>query len=138
MIKSYRDLRQLRSFEDRFDYLKLGGAVGKTTFGFERYINQLLYNSTEWKNTRRQIILRDQSCDLGIEGREIYSRLISHHINPITIEDIELGRDCVFDPDNLICAVHNTHLAIHYSDKSLLNILPKERQKGDTCLWSAY
>ena len=136
MIKTYRELRRLRSFEDRFEYLKIGGVVGRSTFGFERYLNQILYNSNEWKVARNPIIVRDNGCDLGDPDREIYSRLIVHHINPITIEDIELGRDCVFDPDNLISTVHNTHQAIHFGDSSLLIRLPQERRRGDTNLWS--
>lgn len=138
MIKSYRELRRLRTFEERFEYLKIGGVVGCSTFGFERYINQELYNSTEWKQARTPIIIRDGSCDLGVEGREIFARLIVHHINPITIDDIERGADCVFDPDNLICSSHITHEAIHYGDASLLIKLPQERRKGDTLLWKAY
>jgi hypothetical protein len=136
MIKTYRELRRLRTFEERFEYLKIGGVVGRSTFGFERYINQILYNSTEWEAARTPVIIRDDSCDLGDKDRIIYSRLIVHHINPITIEDIELGRACVFDPDNLISTTHNTHQAIHYGDKSLLVRLPQDRRKGDTYLWS--
>lgn len=137
MIKSYRELRCLRTFEERFEYLKIGGSVGRATFGFERYLNQTFYRSGEWKRTRRDIIVRDNGCDLGIQDREIFSRIIVHHINPITIEDIELGRDCIFNPDNLICASHNTSNAIHYGDESLLIKLPQERRKGDTNLWKA-
>jgi hypothetical protein len=138
MIKTYRDLRRLRTFEDRFEYLKLGGVVGKSTFGFERYLNQVFYKSGEWRASRTGIIIRDNGCDLAIEDREIFGRLIVHHINPITIEDIERGADCLFDPDNLICTSHNTSEAIHYGDASLLLCLPKERRKGDTHLWKAF
>jgi len=136
MIKSYRDLRRLQTFEERFNYLKMGGVVGRSTFGYDRYINQALYNSQEWKFVRRDIIVRDNSCDLGIEDRDIHDKIIVHHINPITIEDIEYGNDCVFDFDNLICSTHNTHNAIHFGDASLLIQLPRERRKGDTDLWS--
>lgn len=135
MSKSYMELCRLLTFEDRFDYLKIGGVVGRATFGFERYLNQSLYRSTEWKQLRNDIIVRDNGCDLGIEDREIYHRVLIHHINPITIEDVEEGRDCVFDPDNLICTCLNTHNAIHYGTESLLAKLPKERSKGDMCPW---
>lgn len=134
-IKSYRDLRRLRTFEERFEYLKIGGMVGRETFGFERYLNQNFYCSQEWKHTRRDIIVRDNSCDLGVPDREIFGRIIVHHINPITIEDIEFGRDIIFDHDNLICCSHNTSNAIHYGDASLLIKISQERRKGDTQLW---
>ena len=136
MIKTYRELRRLRTFEERYEYLKLGGAVGRETFGFDRYLNQDFYhNSKDWKLTRRDIFIRDNGCDLAIPDREIFSRIIIHHINPITVEDIERGADCLFDPDNLICTSHSTSQAIHYGDASLLVRLPQERRKGDTLLW---
>lgn len=135
MIKTYRDLRQLNSFEERYNYLRIGGVVGRSTFGFERYLNQVLYVSGEWKITRNDIIIRDKGCDLGIEDREIFDRILVHHMNPITIRDIEYRNDIVFDPDNLISTTHNTHQAIHYGSLSSLISLPKERQKGDTYLW---
>ena len=135
-IKSYRELIRLRTFEERFEYLKLGGAVGRETFGFERYLNQTFYNSKEWKPCRRDIIVRDNGCDLAIPDREIFGRIIVHHINPITIDDIEFGRDCVLDPDNLVCTSHNTSNAIHYGDASLLAKIPQDRRKGDTYLWT--
>lgn len=135
MIKSYRELIRLPTFEERFIYLKMGGSVGRETFGFDRYLNQSFYNSREWKRTRRDIIVRDESCDLGIFDRELFSKIIIHHINPITIEDLEDGEWCVFDPNNLICTSLNTHNAIHYGDESLLSVLPKERRRGDTKLW---
>lgn len=133
--KSYRELRRLQTFEERFEYLRIGGVVGRETFGFERYINQNFYTSQEWKLTRRDIIIRDNGCDLGVKGMEIFGRIIVHHINPITVEDIELARDCIFDPNNLICTSHATSNAIHYGDKSLLARLPLDRRKGDTQLW---
>ncbi len=136
MIKSYRELRRLRTFEERFEYLRLGGVVGRETFGFERYLNQAFYNGREWKLCRRDIILRDNGCDLAIPGRDILGRIIVHHINPLTIEDIEYGRDCLYDPDNLISTSDNTSKAIHYGDASLLIRLPQERRKGDTYLWT--
>ena len=136
MIKTYQELRRLRTFEERYEYLKLGGAVGRETFGFDRYLNQDFYhNSKDWKLCRRDIIARDNGCDLAIPDREIFGRIIVHHINPITVEDIERGADCLFDPDNLICTSHNTSQAIHYGDASLLVRLPQERRKGDTQLW---
>ena len=128
---------QLRTFEERFDYLKIGGIVGRETFGFERYLNQTFYRSNEWrKHTRKNIIIRDNGCDLAIPDRQLYDHIYVHHINPITIEDIEEGRECIFDPNNLICTSHTTSNAIHYGDSSLLIKLPKTRQRGDTRLWS--
>ena len=135
MIKSYRELRRLNTFEERFEYLMLGGVVGRQTFGVARYLNQVFYHSGEWKQIRRDIIIRDNGCDLGIHDRDISDRIIVHHINAITIEDIERGRDCIFDPDNLICASHSTSNAIHYGNKSFLIMIPQERRKGDTNLW---
>lgn len=138
IFKTYRELYRLKTFEERFEYLKIGGIVGRETFGFDRYVNQLLYTSSEWKRTRRNILIRDGGCDLAILDREIFERPIIHHIYAITLENIENGDDCVFDPENLITVSHNTHNAIHYGDESLLTTLPKERMKGDTSLWTAY
>lgn len=135
MIRTYRDLRYLKTFEERFEYLKLSGTVGKSTFGFERYLNQAFYKSREWRRTRRDIIIRDNGCDLGASDRELFDTIIVHHINPILIDDIEMGNDCVFDPNNLICTSDNTHRAIHYGDSSLLVTMLPERKKGDTTLW---
>lgn len=135
MPKSYTELIAFSTFEERFEYLKLRGAVGQSTFGFDRYLNQLLYTSKEWRRVRQGIIIRDDCCDLGIGDRGIYSKLIIHHINPITVEDIERFHSRIFDPDNLVCTTHDTHNAIHYGDASLLLQLPKERKKGDTLLW---
>lgn len=135
MFKSYRELRRLKTFDERFEYLAIGGVVGRETFGFERYLNQTFYKSKEWRSCRKDIIIRDNGCDLGIQDREIFDRIIVHHINPISITDIELGNPCVFDPNNLICSSHNTSNAIHYGDASLLTRLPKERVMGDTKLW---
>ncbi len=135
MIKSYRELLRLKTFEERFEYLKLEGIVGRATFGFDRYVNQLLYHSKEWKLTRRDVIVRDKGCDLGISDREIFSGLVVHHINPVSLEAIERGDDRVFDLDNLICTSLHTHNAIHYGRSLLLKPLPQERTKGDTNLW---
>ena len=137
MIRTYRELMVLKTFEDRYEYLKLRGSVGKTTFGFERYLNQTFYKSKEWRSIRRDVIIRDEGCDLGIENRKIFGRIIVHHLNPITSEDIENHRDCLFDMDNLICVSEETDRAIHYGDASLLSSLPTKRMKGDTCLWTA-
>lgn len=134
-IKRYSELITIPTYEERFQYLQLKGAVGKDTFGYDRYLNQILYNSPEWKRLRNQIIIRDNGCDLGCEGYEIYGRVLIHHMNPITIEDVVSRNPIVFDPENLICVSHNTHNAIHYGDESLLILAPVERTKNDTCPW---
>ena len=135
MIRTYRKLRQLSSFEDRYEYLRIAGKVGMDTFGYDRYLNQLLYTSGRWRRTRDGIITRDNGCDLGIKGHEIYGKIIIHHMNPITIEDVELDREEIYDPNLLITTSSNTHQAIHYGDKSLLPRLPLVRTKNDTCPW---
>lgn len=133
--RSYSELITIPTFEERFKYLQLKGSVGKDTFGHDRYLNQILYNSQEWKTIRNKIIIRDNGCDLACEGFEIYGQILIHHINPISVEDI-IGRSPkVFDPENLITTVHNTHNAIHYGDASLLITAPIERSKNDTCPW---
>lgn len=134
-IKTYSELITFSTFEDRFEYLQLKGIVGQETFGFDRYLNQILYNSKEWKHLRNEIIVRDNGCDLALEGFEIHCRILIHHINPITIDDVIKRREIVFDPENLICVTHNTHNAIHYGDKSLLITGPIERRANDTCPW---
>lgn len=134
-IKTYSELITFSTFEDRFEYLQLKGIVGQETFGFDRYLNQILYNSKEWKHLRNEIIVRDNGCDLALEGFEIHGRILIHHINPITIDDVIKRREMVFDPENLICVTHNTHNAIHYGDKSLLITGPIERRANDTCPW---
>lgn len=115
--------------------MRLGGIVGKKTFGADRYLNQILYTSDIWLAVRDKVIIRDLGCDLGVEGYDIYGRIYVHHMNPITIEDIELERDEIFDPEFLICSSFNTHSAIHYGDESLLPQLPIIRKKYDTCPW---
>lgn len=136
MIKSYSELITLPTFEERFQYLRLDGSVGATTFGFDRIVNQMFYQrSAEWKRVRDKIIIRDHGCDLGVEGHEIYGRIIIHHINPVTIEDLERMSSLLFDPENLISTAHMTHNAIHYGDESLLVTAPIERRKNDTCPW---
>lgn len=134
-IKTYSELITLPTFEERFEYLQLKGTVGQETFGFDRYLNQILYNSKEWKHLRNKIIVRDNGCDLALEGFEIHGQILIHHINPITIEDVIKRRETIFDPENLVCATHNTHNAIHYGDKSLLITGPVERRANDTCPW---
>lgn len=134
--KTYSELRTLSSFEERFEYLKLNGVVGKETFGRNRYLNQNLYQrSVKWKSVRNMVIVRDNACDLGLIGYDIFGQLFVHHINPITIEDIENDSDCLYDPNNLICTSFRTHNAIHYGDAKLLSLDFKERQQGDTKLW---
>lgn len=135
MIRTYSELIKLQSYEDRFRYLKLDGAVGKETFGFDRYLNQIFYRSQKWKKIRDKVIIRDNGCDLGVEGREIYSRIIVHHMNPLTIADIEHESDYLIDPEFLISTVHNTHNAIHFGDENLLFTMPVERTINDTCPW---
>ena len=133
--KRYSELSTIPTYEERFKYLQLKGAVGDDTFGYDRYLNQILYNSPEWKRLRNQIIIRDNGRDLGCEGYEIYGRILIHHMNPITVEDIVSRDPIVFDPENLICVSHNTHNAIHYGDENLLIMAPVERTKNDTCPW---
>lgn len=125
----------MRTFEERYSYLKLRGSVGQATFGFDRWINQQFYTSTQWRHVRDQVIARDLACDLGMEGYEIYDRIIIHHMNPMTAEDIEHGDPRILDLDNLICTTHATHNAIHYGDESLLRKPHIERRSGDTKLW---
>ena len=134
-IRRYSELILLPTFEERYKYLQLNGAVGKMTFGFDRYLNQVFYRSREWKKIRDYVILRDNGCDLGVEGYEIYGRAIIHHLNPISIKDIEKESEFLLDPEFLICTTHNTHNAIHYGDESLLPALPIERSRNDTCPW---
>lgn len=134
-IKTYSELITLSTFEERYRYLRLGGSVGKETFGYDRYLNQILYHSDEWKRFRRDIIIRDNGCDLAMSGFDIFNRALVHHINPITIEDVINCNPMIFDPENVITTTHNTHQAIHYGDEGLLIRAPTERSKNDTCLW---
>lgn len=134
-IRCYSELVKLPTFEARYEYLRLGGAVGKETFGFDRYMNQFFYKSPEWRRTRDLVIARDSGCDLGVQGREIFSRPIIHHMNPIRPEDIRNRSEMLLDPEYLITTIHETHLAIHYSDKNLLLQEPMERRPNDTCPW---
>lgn len=134
-LKTYSELSKLKTFEDRFQYLRLDGIVGEETFGFDRYLNQTLYKSDEWKQCRRGIIIRDNGCDLGCEGYEVHGRILIHHINPITVDDIVNRNPKVFDPEYLILTSHNTHQAIHYGNEDLLVTAPIERSKNDTSPW---
>lgn len=135
MNKSYIELSKLKTFDERFEYLRLNGIVGGDTFGHDRYLNQVLYTSAKWRSLRDKIIIRDNGCDLGIDGYFIYGNILIHHLNPITPEDLYLNNPKVFDPNNLICVSHNTHNAIHYGDSTLVNQQPIERSKNDTCPW---
>ena len=134
-IKTYSELILLPTFEERFKYLQLNGRVGDDTFGFDRYINQKFYRSAEWKRIRDQVIIRDNGCDLALEGYEIYGRILIHHMNPITVKDVELSTEYLMNPEYLICVTHNTHNAIHYGDEKLLMKDPVVRTKNDTCPW---
>ena len=134
-IKTYSELIKLPTFIERYRYLKLGGRVGEETFGFDRYINQVFYKSKEWRSVRDQVIVRDCGCDLGIEGREIYGKILIHHMNPITPEDILNRSDFLLNPEYLICTIKTTHDAIHYGDENLLFTEPIVRTKNDTCPW---
>lgn len=135
MIRRYSELRTFETFEERFEYLRLGGQVGKDTFGFDRIFNQMFYQSSEWKKVRRDIIVRDAGCDLGIQGREIQGKIYVHHMNPIELSDIQNNTEYLLDPQYLICVSFDTHQAIHYGDKSLLPMEPIERSRNDTCPW---
>lgn len=134
-IRTYSELASLKTFEERYRYLRLEGRVGEETFGFDRWINQRFYKDPEWLSIRDEVIIRDNGCDLGILGREIYSRIIIHHMNPITKEDILKRSDFLLNPEYLICTMKRTHDAIHYGDEDLLYKLPVERTQNDTCPW---
>lgn len=134
-IRSYSKLIKLQTFEERFDYLKLDGVVGEDTFGFDRYLNQQFYRSREWKRIRDQVIIRDNGYDLGVDGYEIHGRVLIHHMNPISTDDIHTMSDLLINPEYLICVSHRTHNAIHYGDESLIVTAPIERSQNDTCPW---
>ena len=135
IIRTYSELITLPTFEERFNYLKLKGQVGKDTFGFDRWLNQIFYRDPEWKSVRDYVIVRDNGCDLGVDGYEINGRILVHHMNPISKEDILERSKYLLDPEFLISTVHNTHNAIHYGDEDLLIKTPIERTKNDTCPW---
>lgn len=134
-IRTYLELSQLKTFRERYEYLRLNGKVGEETFGFDRYLNQIFYKSDEWKAIRDFVIVRDNGCDLGVEGYDIHGKILIHHMNPILVEDILKRSDFLLNPDYLITTVLSTHNAIHYGDNSLLITLPIERTRNDTCPW---
>lgn len=134
-IRTYSELSRLHTFDERYQYLKLSGVVGESTFGFDRWVNQEFYRSRQWKSIREQVIVRDDGCDLGVPGYEIHRGLIMHHMNPISMDDIEHGEEWILDPNFLITTSHRTHNAIHYGDESLLPREPVVRKFGDTKLW---
>ena len=135
-IRTYSELIKLPTFMERYEYLRLGGKVGEETFGFDRYLNQIFYKSPEWLAIRNKIIVRDNGCDLGVPGREIRgNRILIHHMNPITVDDILNRSDFLLNPEYLICTIKNTHDAIHYGDSELLYQDPIVRSKNDTCPW---
>lgn len=134
-IRRYSELIQIPTFEERFEYLRLGGQVGADTFGSDRYLNQIFYKSPEWKKIRDEIIIRDQCCDLAMSGYDIYGPVLIHHLNPITKEDILSRTDLLLNPEYLVCTIQSTHNAIHYGDVNLLITNPIERKPNDTCPW---
>lgn len=134
MLRKYSELMTLATIEERFNYLKLSGKVGDSTFGFDRYLNQAFYNSVEWKNFRSSILIRDNGNELGIENYPIFGRIIVHHINPITIEQIE-DYDVILNPENVICVSHTMHEAIHYGDWNLIPKNYEPRKRNDTVPW---
>ena len=134
-IRTYQELTQCTTFEERYRYLRLVGQVGVATFGYDRFINQQFYRSHEWKVVRDHVIARDLGRDLGIEGYDIHRRILVHHMNPITHDDLDKGAQTVLHPNYLITTTHNTHNAIHFGDESLLLLPPVERRPGDTKLW---
>ena len=135
MTRSYSEMLQFQTFEDRYEYLRLRSSVGKATFGFDRYINQQFYRSVQWKQIRNHVIARDLGLDLGAEGYEIFDKILIHHMNPMVVEDIDEGISDILDPEYLICTSHRTHNAIHYGDRSLLVQPLVERTSNDTKLW---
>ncbi len=135
MIRTYSELRRLETLEEKYKYLALYGRVGDITFGFDRYINQGFYRSAEWRNIRNHIIVRDNGCDLGVDGYDIHDRIYIHHMNPMKVEEIKDGDSRILDPEFLISVTHRTHNAIHYGDASLLPRQLVERRPGDTKLW---
>lgn len=138
MLRTYSELLTLPTFEERFEYLKLDGSVGLETFGFDRWINQQFYRSKEWKRVRDEVIIRDNGCDLGVEGYEIHSKILVHHINPMIRDSLRNSRlipEELLNPEYLICVSHRTHNAIHYGDESQIPKGPVERKPNDTCPW---
>jgi hypothetical protein len=134
-IRTYRELSRLETFEERYRYLALRGTSGESTFGFDRWINQRFYRSQEWKHVRDQVIVRDNGCDLAVPGYEIHSGLLVHHMNPISVRDLQGGETWIIDPNYLVVTSLQTHNAIHYGDETLLPRGPVVRKRGDTKLW---
>lgn len=134
-IRTYTELIRIDDFVGRYEYLRLRGEVGVSTFGWERWMNQMLYRSPKWRRTRDKVIIRDMGCDLAHQDFQIGDRIIIHHMNPLTLEQIEDDVDEIYEPEFLVCTSHMTHNAIHYGDQSLLPQLPVERMPGDTCPW---
>ena len=137
-LRCYSDLIQYSTFEDRLHYLELHGVVGEDTFGFDRYINQKFYKSPEWRRVRDFVIVRDNGCDLGVKGYDIGDRIIGHHMNPLTLDDISNSSDFLLNPEYLICVSKDTHDIIHYgfsSDRYSKSKEPVDRKPGDTKLW---
>ena len=135
MTRTYSELIKLATFKERYRYLKLSGEVGTSTFGSDRYLNQLFYRSDEWRSVRDVIIIRDNACDLAMEGYDLQKGIFIHHMNPITVDDILQHTEFLLDPEFLICVSKKTHDAIHYGDETLLPEVPVERFQNDTCLW---
>lgn len=135
MVRTYSELSTLKTFKERYEYLRLDGIVGEETFGFDRYLNQIFYKSKEWEQIRREVIIRDNGCDLGIDGYDIRGKILVHHMNPLRVEDIVRRNDILLNPEYLITTVLATHNAIHYGDSNLSIFVPSERTKNDTCPW---
>lgn len=134
-IKCYSELKKLKTFNERFNYLKLDGVIGEETFGYDRILNQVLYKSKKWREVRNEVLVRDNGNDLGVEGYQISGKAIIHHMNPITVDDVLNEREWIYDPEYLITVSNTTHNAIHYSSGDILPKDPIERSKNDTCLW---
>ena len=134
-MRTYSELSKLKTFKERFEYLKLDGLIGEETFGWDRHLNQVFYKSPEWKSTRDKVIVRDNGRDLGVEGYDIFGKIIIHHMNPMSLSDIANRNPDIFNPEYLICVSHETHNAIHYGDVNQLNLGPIDRTANDTCPW---
>lgn len=135
ILRTYKELSKLKTFKERYEYLRLAAIVGETTFGVDRYLNQAFYKSSEWRKAKQAVIIRDNGCDLGVEGFEIAGPIYVHHMNPITIEDIEYRNPDIWNPDFLISTSFDTHNAIHFGDENLLPPMLIERYPGDTKMW---
>lgn len=135
MLRTYSEMASFPTFEERFRYLQLNGQVGKDTFGYDRYLNQIFYRSSDWKRVRNEVIIRDNGCDLAFPDKVIFGKVIIHHLNPLSKADIEGKTGALLDPNNLVCVSHLTHEAIHYGDIDILPKDPVERTPNDTCPW---